>query len=176
MFYFVGFAPAPSALRAHGRDSAQARMEVWFGARDLVDHLGLSESVFCWVAGNSTLQLRLLISGFLDGGDLACLDGNYWGFAGRFPWRHQRQVGGKPRGPSLIPGQGGPRAHPLSPTVPLSVGSSCSRGFTMHPPSQNLQQGGQGLAARWMSLSLEISSSWRTQHGLLLVPFNPGVG
>ena len=42
-------------------------------------------------------------------------------------------VGTKPQGPSLIPGQGGPRASPLSPTFPLSAGSFSSRGFTTCP-------------------------------------------
>lgn len=59
-----------------------------FSGRDLIDHLGLSKWMSCWVVGDPALQLRLLISGFLDGGDLAelaCLDGNYYGLAGRFP-------------------------------------------------------------------------------------------
>lgn len=47
-------------------------------------------------------------------------------------------VGAEPRGPSLIPGQEGPCTHLLSPTIPFSMGSSCSRHFTTCLPPKFL--------------------------------------
>ena len=91
MFYFVGFAPSAETSACTWQGFSSSKDGGLVTTRDLVDHLGVSERVSCWVTGDPMLQLRLLISGFLDGGDLAklaCLDGNYCGLAGRFPRRH----------------------------------------------------------------------------------------
>lgn len=69
MFYFIGFVPStkPSVCMWQGLSSSKDGGLVT--TRDLVDHLGLSERMSSWVAGDTMLQLRLLISGFINGSD-----------------------------------------------------------------------------------------------------------
>jgi len=127
------------------------------------------------------LQLRLLIGGFVDGGDvlkLACLDGKYCGLAGRFPWRHLPLAGWDQASRSLP--DSWPRRTTRQPTVthlPALCGFFFQQRFhhvPLSPKTSSREGRGSRLAGRvprWRK-----TPSWRAQHGLLIVPFNRGVG